>query len=162
MLRFTPSAACSRGVMASYHRGSANMLKWGVRVLLALALGAALQTAAFVLAACAALGLLLTACSYRTSPRSGQTAPRATTAALMAAAPLVAAHAALPSLTVISHSSSAQTNVPVTFGQTFKPGDIPSGSTVSATTASGTAITLQVDPKATNADGSLRHAVLTA
>src|SRR5581483_4270350 len=51
---------------------------------------------------------------------------------------------------------------PVTFGQTFKPGDIPSGSTVSATTASGTAITLQVDPKATNADGSLRHAVLTA
>jgi hypothetical protein len=139
------------------------MLKWGVRVLLALALGAALQTAALALAGCAAVALLISACSYRTSSRSDHgVAARATTAALLAAAPLVAAHASLPSVTVISHSTSAQTNVPVTFGQTFKPGDVPAGQTVSATTSTGTPLTLQVDAKATHADGSLRHAVLTA
>jgi len=62
---------------------------------------------------------------------------------------------------VISQSSSKQANVPVTFGQVFRDGDVPIGATLSAT-IDGHPITLQVDPKASNPDGSLRHAVLTA
>ncbi|MGH8279408.1 MAG: hypothetical protein ACRETQ_07585, partial [Gammaproteobacteria bacterium] len=63
--------------------------------------------------------------------------------------------------TVISQTSAAQTSVPVTFGQVFKDGDVPQGDTLSATLA-GQPVSLQVDVKATNPDGSLRHAVLTA
>ena len=62
---------------------------------------------------------------------------------------------------VVNLSTAAQTNVPVTFGQVFKDGDVPSGATLTAT-FNGQPVTLQVDPKATNPDGSLRHAVLTA
>lgn len=61
---------------------------------------------------------------------------------------------------VISTIARAQTAVPVTFGQVFKAGDIPRGSTVTAT-LKGQPIALQVDGKATYPDGSLRHAVLT-
>ena len=63
--------------------------------------------------------------------------------------------------TVFSLSTQAQSNVPVTFGQVFKSGDVPRGATLAAT-LNGQPVTLQVDPKATNPDGSLRHAVVTA
>ncbi|MGN6790217.1 MAG: hypothetical protein ACTHJP_11915 [Rhodanobacteraceae bacterium] len=63
--------------------------------------------------------------------------------------------------TVFSQSTQGQNNVPVTFGQVFKAGDVPSGATLAAT-LNGQPVTLQVNPKATNPDGSLRHAVLTA
>ncbi len=53
-------------------------------------------------------------------------------------------------------------NASFTFGQLFKPGDIPPGSSVQARLASGAQLPLQVDAKATHSDGSLRHAVLTA
>ena len=59
-------------------------------------------------------------------------------------------------------SSTNQTNVPVTFGQVFAKGDIATGKTLVARTSTGTSIPLQVDAKATHADGSLRHAVFTA
>ncbi|HJR30830.1 MAG TPA: hypothetical protein VJ889_19125, partial [Pseudomonas sp.] len=62
---------------------------------------------------------------------------------------------------VVSQSTASQASVPVTFGQIFKTGDIPAGSTVTAT-LNGQPVALQVDAKATNPDGSLRHAVLTA
>ncbi|HJR10574.1 MAG TPA: hypothetical protein VJ823_04100, partial [Rhodanobacteraceae bacterium] len=62
---------------------------------------------------------------------------------------------------VVSQSTGSQASVPVTFGQIFKAGDIPAGSTVTAT-LNGQPVALQVDTKATNPDGSLRHAVLTA
>src|SRR6267143_517651 len=63
---------------------------------------------------------------------------------------------------VQDQSGVSGTNVPVTFGQPFKLGDVPSGSTLAARlSGSGTAIPLQVDAKSTNADGSLRHAILT-
>ena len=61
---------------------------------------------------------------------------------------------------VYSLAERAQANVPVTFGQVFKGGDVPSGASLTAT-LSGQPVTLQVDSKATNPDGSLRHAVLT-
>jgi hypothetical protein len=62
---------------------------------------------------------------------------------------------------VINESSRVQSNFPLTFGQVFKASDVPRGNTLTAT-LDGQPITLQVDPKATNPDGSLRHAVLTA
>jgi len=62
---------------------------------------------------------------------------------------------------LINEGSQAQTNVPVIFGQIFKDGDVPAGEALSATFG-GQPIQLQIDVKATNPDGSLRHAVLTA
>ncbi|HET7561827.1 MAG TPA: hypothetical protein VFJ87_05555 [Rhodanobacteraceae bacterium] len=61
---------------------------------------------------------------------------------------------------VVSQSRQAQTDIPVTFGQVFKAGTVAKGASVTAT-VDGRVVPLQVDVKATNADGSLRHAVLT-
>jgi len=63
--------------------------------------------------------------------------------------------------TVVSQTAKTQTVVPVTFGQIFKAGDVPRGATITAALG-GKPVTLQMDAKATNPDGSLRHAVLTA
>jgi len=61
---------------------------------------------------------------------------------------------------VVSQATQTQSSVPVTFGQVFKNADVPRGATLVAT-VNGQPVTLQVDPKANNPDGSLRHAVLT-
>jgi hypothetical protein len=50
----------------------------------------------------------------------------------------------------------------VTFAQPFRRGDVPAGATVIARTKDDAPVDLQVDTKARHADGSLRHAVLTA
>jgi hypothetical protein len=52
-------------------------------------------------------------------------------------------------------------DVPVTFAMVFAPGAVPPGTSLSAADKSGAALPLQVDAKARNRDGSLRHAVLT-
>ncbi len=82
-------------------------------------------------------------------------------AAAIAACVAPAIAADLATIAVVSESSSAQSNVPVTFGQVFKQGDVPSGSTVTAKLTGGASVPIQVDAKATNTDGSLRHAVIT-
>ncbi|MBL8096269.1 MAG: hypothetical protein JNL73_18980 [Anaerolineales bacterium] len=58
-------------------------------------------------------------------------------------------------------SSQTQTAVPITFGQVFAPGAVPAGQSLSAL-SEGSVLPLQVDAKANHADGSLRHALLTA
>jgi hypothetical protein len=63
---------------------------------------------------------------------------------------------------VHSRSASAQSDVPVTFGQVFKAGDVPVGQNLAAHLENGQVVPLQVDVKATHADGSVRHAILTA
>lgn len=78
---------------------------------------------------------------------------------------LVFGTAATQASTVVTNNlhslaRQGQANVPVTFGQIFKNGDVPKGVSLTAT-LDGQPVTLQVDPKATNPDGSLRHAVLT-
>ena len=50
---------------------------------------------------------------------------------------------------------------PATFGQVFKPGDVPRGRSVAGRLASGKILPLQVDSKAMHPDGSLRHAVIS-
>lgn len=62
---------------------------------------------------------------------------------------------------VVSTAGQTQANVPVTFGQIFKKGDVAKGEGLQAT-LNGHRVALQVDIKATNPDGNLRHAVLTA
>jgi hypothetical protein len=69
--------------------------------------------------------------------------------------------AAVVTNTVVSQAGQSQNNLPVTFGQVFKAGDVPAGSTVTASLG-GHPVALQIDTKATNPDGSLRHAVMTA
>lgn len=49
---------------------------------------------------------------------------------------------------------------PVTFGQVFRPGDLPGDSTLVAK-HNGRTLPTQVDSRATNDDGSIRHAVVT-
>ncbi|MDI3289368.1 hypothetical protein [Polyangium sp. 15x6] len=60
-----------------------------------------------------------------------------------------------------SGGASERQDVLVTFAHPFAVGDVPSGATVGAR-IEGVDVPLQVDAKATHADGSLRHAVLTA
>ncbi len=64
-------------------------------------------------------------------------------------------------VSVVNQSGAAQTQVPITFGEVFRTGDIPAGASLTASLADGTRVPLQVDAKSTNADGSLRNAVLS-
>ncbi|HFE39592.1 MAG TPA: hypothetical protein ENK06_14450, partial [Gammaproteobacteria bacterium] len=68
---------------------------------------------------------------------------------------------AKPDITFIDQSNLADTNIPVTFGQVFAPGDVPAGLSVKVNVG-GNPLQTQVDDKATHPDGSLRHAVITA
>lgn len=66
----------------------------------------------------------------------------------------------ITAIAVVDESGEDRTNVPVTFGQIFKTGDVPAGAHLRAM-LDGKAIPIQVDRKATNDDKSLRHAVVT-
>jgi hypothetical protein len=61
----------------------------------------------------------------------------------------------------IGFTTTQTTDQYVTFGQIFVPGHVPVGNSVTAAYDDGTLIPIQVDAKATHADGSLRHAVIT-
>lgn len=58
-------------------------------------------------------------------------------------------------------TGAAQTNVPVTFGQVFAPGNLLATKTVVGRLPDGSTMPLQVDVKASHADGSVRHAVIS-
>ena len=72
-----------------------------------------------------------------------------------------ASRAKLTTIILRNLERTSMNETPVTFGQVFKPGDVPKGATLQAVFASGEALPLQVDAKATHADGSLRHGVIT-
>lgn len=57
--------------------------------------------------------------------------------------------------------TTAQTNVPFTFGQAFPAGALSTTDGLAAKLADGTVVRLQTDVKATHADGSIRHAVIS-
>lgn len=65
-----------------------------------------------------------------------------------------------PTLRVVNLSDEKTNNTPVTFGQPFHAGTISSGETVVGY-ANGRALKTQVNVKARNSDGSMRHAVIT-
>ena len=59
-------------------------------------------------------------------------------------------------------ASTTQPKVPVTFGQVFAKGDLDASHTVTGKLNDGTAVPLQVNVKARHADGSVRHAIISA
>lgn len=66
-----------------------------------------------------------------------------------------------PAFEVVNPGSAAVVSQAVTFGMVFAPGEIPAGKVPAAKVSGGGIHAIQVDVKATHADGSLRHAVLT-
>ena len=69
--------------------------------------------------------------------------------------------AGVTSVSVQSTASTAQWSVPVSFGQVFAKGDLKSTERLSAQVGTER-LPLQLDVKARHADGSVRHAVLSA
>jgi len=61
----------------------------------------------------------------------------------------------------IQNIAAAQSNVPFTFGQVFAIGSLQPNEGLAAKLADGTLLRLQMDVKATHADGSVRHAVIS-
>jgi hypothetical protein len=59
-------------------------------------------------------------------------------------------------------ASVTQSNVPVTFGEVFTPGHLLATDKLTGRLEDGTTVPLQVDVKATHADGSVRHAIISA
>lgn len=59
-------------------------------------------------------------------------------------------------------ATSEQTNVPVTFGHVFHQGAVLATDSMVGKLSDGTALPLQMDVKAKHADGSVRHAVISA
>ncbi len=80
--------------------------------------------------------------------------------ALVCLAAFSAASVAAPRLDLRSTGTAAGRRF-VTLGFVFAPGDIPAGKSLAAKSVAGGSISIQTDAKATHADGSLRHAVLT-
>jgi len=68
--------------------------------------------------------------------------------------------AAQATVTAENTSGESLQQVPATFGEPFRAGDIPRGDTVVAY-LDGKALPTQTDVKALNRDGSMRHAVMT-
>ncbi|MCW7540228.1 hypothetical protein OOT46_20555 [Aquabacterium sp. A7-Y] len=68
---------------------------------------------------------------------------------------------ALTTLQVRSTSTSDQASVPISFGQTFPPGHIAASQGLALRLPDGRQLPVQLDAKATHADGSLRHAVIS-
>lgn len=62
---------------------------------------------------------------------------------------------------VTNESGEVKTDIPVTFALPFVAGDVPADQTLVAKLADGTVLPTQVDRKAVNADGSLRHGIIT-
>lgn len=67
----------------------------------------------------------------------------------------------LPSLRLTSTSASVQQSVPLTVGQAFPPALLQPADGLVGQMSDGKQIPVQVDAKATHADGSIRHAVLS-
>lgn len=87
---------------------------------------------------------------------------RLSSLAIVAIGYCVSAHSSTPvNLDVVNPTTSALTDATVTFGHVFAPGDISAGKMVGASLQGGGTVAIQTDAKASYADGSLRHAVLT-
>lgn len=61
----------------------------------------------------------------------------------------------------IQNTGGTQTNVPFTFGQVFAAGQLAPNEGLVTKLADGSVVRLQLDVKATHADGSVRHAVIS-
>lgn len=97
----------------------------------------------------------------KAAPPDGGRAPTA------AATPAAPARAAMPGALATlwlerTDSASGDGPVPVTFGQVFAPGALARNAALALRLADGSTAPLQMDVKALHADGSIRHAILSA
>jgi hypothetical protein len=67
----------------------------------------------------------------------------------------------ITNVSISSTNSNTQTNVPITFGQVFKEGDVKITEGLVGKLTDGTVIPLQFNIKATHDDGSVRHAIIS-
>jgi len=88
--------------------------------------------------------------------------PITTTVPPTTTAPASVIGAAITSVGIQNTGSAAQTNVPFTFGQVFAVGHLQAGEQLTGRLEDGTTVPLQIDVKAKHADGSVRHAVISA
>lgn len=91
-----------------------------------------------------------------TSTPTQSTPPTQTTPS----SPLPPAGAAITDVQ-IQNTGAARTNAPFTFGQVFAVGQLKPSEGVVGKLADGTVVRLQMDVKATHADGSVRHAIIS-
>ncbi|MGZ3159887.1 MAG: RIFT barrel domain-containing protein, partial [Burkholderiaceae bacterium] len=73
----------------------------------------------------------------------------------------ITAGAVVTDFKIENTGTSAQTNVPFTFGQVFAAGDLLTNQKLAGKLSNNSLIPLQVDVKATHGDGSVRHAVIS-
>jgi hypothetical protein len=71
-------------------------------------------------------------------------------------------HGGITGVVIEADGADKDTTLPVTFGQVFTPGDLKRSDTLLGRLPDGRTLPLQVDVKATHADGSVRHAVISA
>ena len=69
--------------------------------------------------------------------------------------------ATLTTLQIVDKAAVAQTNVPLTFGQVFAKGALPASAGLTGL-YNGSQLPVQLNVKAIHADGSVRHAVISA
>jgi hypothetical protein len=69
---------------------------------------------------------------------------------------------AITGVVIDADGADGHAALPVTFGQVFAPGDLKRTDTLLGRLPDGRTVPLQVDVKATHADGSVRHAVISA
>ena len=102
------------------------------------------------------------------APAAAPAAPAASPAPAAGAAPQMPAAAApdwgdgITGVTIETDGGHGDDAVPVTFGQVFAPGDLQRSDALHGRLPGGGSVPLQVDVKATHADGSVRHAVISA
>ena len=96
------------------------------------------------------------------APEPAPAPPPTSQISSIVAGPAINLPGAITTVAIDSTASTSQANVPVTFGQVFKQGDVLPSEKLTGKLADGSAIPIQVDIKATHADGSLRHAIISA
>lgn len=87
------------------------------------------------------------------TPVTATPVPSSTTPAIVAGAPITDIR--------IQNTGAAQANVPFTFGQIIAAGDMASTDGLAGRLADGSLIRLQADIKASHADGSVRHVIVS-
>lgn len=80
----------------------------------------------------------------------------------MPAATAARVKGALATVWIERSGKADEARVPVTFGQVFAPGALPRGARLAGKLADGESVALQTDVKARHADGSVRHAIVSA
>jgi hypothetical protein len=75
--------------------------------------------------------------------------------------PVIPVGATLTKVTINNTSTVNQSNVPVTFGQLFKEGELSVTEGLVGKLSNGDLVPLQLNVKATHTDGSVRHAIIS-